>query len=163
MTPLSNTSAVATPKNTSCNSQVPAAGTAFGRYQVSIVNLEKAQVLMALYNYARNPMGSFLGSGSYGSHNPTPFYVPTSNFSIENSEKLMSLDEASSLVSQTLDLGNVRGRTISTDISGNVIDTSLYDRSNGKGCNGYSKHYKITRKKKSVIMLYGAIFPVTHR
>ncbi|WP_257296207.1 hypothetical protein [Endozoicomonas sp. YOMI1] len=133
MTPLSNSASGATPNIASYNSQVPAAGTAFGRYQVSIVNLEKAQVLMALYNYARNPMGSFLGSGSYGSHNPAPLYGPNKSFNIEDSEKLMSLDEASLLVSQTLDLHDVRGRTINTDISGNVIYTYLYDHSNGKG------------------------------
>lgn len=132
MTPLSNQAAGATPKNTSCDSQVPAAGTAFGGHKVSIVNLEKAQVLMALYNYARNPMSSYYIPS--GSHNPTPAYPPNMyTFKIKDSDKFMSLDEASSLVSKTLNLEYVRGRAIKTDISGNVIDTRRYDRDNGEG------------------------------
>ncbi len=87
---------------------------------------------MALYNYARNPMGSFYSPP--GSHNPTPAYPPNMyTFKIKDSDKFMSLDEASSLVSQLLNLGYVRGRAIKTNISGDVIDTRRYDRDNGEG------------------------------
>lgn len=130
MTPISNSASGAIPKNTSYNSQVPPAGTAFGNHQVSIVNLKKAQVLMSLYNYARNPMGCF----SSGSYNPTPVYAPNMfTLKIKDSGKLMSLSEAMPAVSQTLDFDYVRGRVIKTDISGSVIDTYLYDRNNGDG------------------------------
>lgn len=80
------------------------AGASLGAHKVSIVGLDKARVLMALYNHSL----------------PEGFEILK-----------MSIQRAREYTSRTLYFDYVDGRGIKTDISGDVADTWLYDRDNG--------------------------------
>ncbi len=91
-------------------------------YLIDISELDKAEVLVALYEYA-----DLYGNG---------FTNPRSN-------KSLSIKEAKKLIKQKLDwfkrslsscpwqFDVVNGRAIKTDISGDIINTWLYARENG--------------------------------
>lgn len=86
------------------------AGASLGNHKVSIAGLDKARVLVALYNHS----------------------IPE-GFEIFDPELLgnMTIRRAREYTSRTLDFDYVDGRVIKTDISGDVVDTWLYDRDNG--------------------------------
>lgn len=79
--------------------------------KLSLEGLNKAQVLVALYN-ASKPQG--LGRLHY---NPMP----------------MTEDQAAELLAQTTYFDYIAGRVMKTNLSGNVLDTWGYDRDNGDG------------------------------
>jgi len=79
--------------------------------KISIVGLDKAEVLAALYNAAR-PQG--LGFLHY---DPAP----------------MTHQEAEALLRQTTYFDYIKGRVLKVDLSGDEFDPSLYDRDNGQG------------------------------
>jgi len=78
--------------------------------KISLIGLDKAKVLAALYN-ASKPQGlGFL------------HYDP----------KLMTSKEAGILLKQTTDFDYVQGRIMKVDLSGDTFDPGLYDRDNGQ-------------------------------
>ena len=78
---------------------------------IDISKKDKAEVLAALYN-ASHPQG--LGILHY---DPTP----------------MSAHEAREFLAQTTYFDYLKGRVMKVDLSGDELDTWLYDRDNGEG------------------------------
>jgi hypothetical protein len=78
---------------------------------VSIIGLDKAKVLAALYNGARAQGAGFIH------YDPTP----------------MSEDEASKILQHQIDFDYLKGRVMKVDLSGDEIDPWGYDRDNGQG------------------------------
>jgi len=79
--------------------------------KISLIGLDKAEVLAALYN-ASKPQG--LGFRHYDS-------------------KPMTSKEAGILLKQTTNFDYVQGRIMKVDLSGDTFDPWLYDRDNGQG------------------------------
>ena len=79
--------------------------------KIDISRKDKAQVLAALYNASR-PIG--LGFLQY---DPTP----------------MTVEEARELLKQTTYFDYLKGRVMKVDLSGDELETRLYDRDNGDG------------------------------
>ncbi len=79
--------------------------------KIDISRKDKAQVLAALYN-ASHPLG--LGFLHY---DPTP----------------MTAEEARELLKQTTYFDYLKGRVMKVDLSGDELETWLYDRDNGDG------------------------------
>ena len=86
------------------------AGASLGNHKVSIAGLDKARVLVALYNHSIPQGFEIFGPEFLGN---------------------MTIRRARKYTSRTLDFDYVDGRVIKTDISGDVADTWLYDRDNG--------------------------------
>ncbi|MBA7541333.1 hypothetical protein ES705_33644 [subsurface metagenome] len=79
--------------------------------KISLIGLDKAEVLAALYN-ASKPQGmGFFHSDS----------------------KPMTSKEAGVLLKQTTDFDYVQGRIMKVNLSGDTFDPWLYDRDNGQG------------------------------
>lgn len=79
--------------------------------KIDISKKDKAEVLAALYNASR-PLG--LGFLHF---DPTP----------------MTVEEARELLSETTDFDYLKGRVMKVDLSGEELETWLYDRDNGEG------------------------------
>ena len=79
--------------------------------KINLAKKDKAEVLAALYNASR-PLG--LGFRHF---DPTP----------------MSTEEARELLSQGTYFDYVKGRVMKVDLSGDELETWLYDRDNGEG------------------------------
>ena len=79
--------------------------------KIDISKKDKAEVLAALYN-ASHPLG--LGFLQY---DPTP----------------MTVEEARKLLSETTYFDYLKGRVMKVDLSGEELETWLYDRDNGEG------------------------------
>ncbi|WP_257296677.1 hypothetical protein [Endozoicomonas sp. YOMI1] len=94
------------------NSPTSTSGASLGPHKVSIAGLDKAIVLMALFNTSK-PQGA-------------GFFAP-------RALKNMSIERAQQHTERNLhlDFDYVDGRVIKTNISGDVADTRLYDRDNG--------------------------------
>ncbi len=78
---------------------------------ISIAKKDKAEVLAALYN-ASKPLG--LGFRQF---DPKP----------------MSVEEARKLLERTTYFDYIKGRVMKVDLSGDELETWLYDRDNGDG------------------------------
>src|SRR4030042_6086600 len=78
---------------------------------ISLVGLNKAAVLAALYN-ASKPQGM-----GFLHYNPAP----------------MTVEEAEALLSEHSYFDYLGGRAIKVDLSGDYLDTWGYDRDNGQG------------------------------
>ena len=79
--------------------------------QIDISKKDKAEVLAALYN-ASHPLG--FGRLLY---DPNP----------------MSIEEARMFLQETMEFDYLKGRVMKIDLTGNLLETSLYDRDNGEG------------------------------
>ena len=79
--------------------------------KIDISKKDKAEVLQALYN-ASHPLG--LGFLQF---DPTP----------------MTKEEAIELLNQTTYFDYLKGRVMKVDLSGEELETRLYDRDNGEG------------------------------
>lgn len=79
--------------------------------ELNIKNLDKAQVLKALYDNAKPQCMGFLH------YQPEP----------------MSIEEAETLVKNNEYFDYVKGRVMKVDISGDTLRCTLYDRDNGDG------------------------------
>ena len=79
--------------------------------KVSLVGLDKADVLAALYN-ASNPQGM-----GFLHYDPKP----------------MTHEEAEALLKQNTDFDYLQGRIMKVDLSGDELDPWGYDRDNGQG------------------------------
>lgn len=79
--------------------------------KIDISKKDKAEVLAALYN-ASHPLG--LGMLHF---DPTP----------------MTTEEARELLSRTTYFDYLKGRVMKVDLSGEELETWLYDRDNGEG------------------------------
>jgi hypothetical protein len=79
--------------------------------EIDISRKDKAEVLAALYN-AAHPLG--LGILQF---DPTP----------------MTVGEARKILSRTTDFDYLKGRVMKVDLSGDKLETWLYDRDNGEG------------------------------
>lgn len=79
--------------------------------EIQIDNLNKAEVLAALYN-ASKPQGMGMMA-----------YDPT----------WMSIDEADTILCSTTNFDYLKGRVMKVNLSGNSFDPYLYDRDNGEG------------------------------
>ena len=111
MQPIQGTSSAGiTAPQEQTNSSTSNPGASLGPHKVSIAGLDKASVLMALFNNSK-PQG-------------LSFKAPRA---MEN----MSIERAKQYTEKTLDFDYVDGRVIKTNISGDVADTWLYDRDNG--------------------------------
>lgn len=94
--------------------------------KVNIAGLDKAELFAALYNHAK-PLG--MGILHY---NPEPLTK-------EGAEKLMGLGDDSSRMFPGMGRGRplyfdyVQGRPLKIDLSGDELDTWLYDRDQGQG------------------------------
>ncbi len=105
-----SSSGITTPQEQT-NSSTSNPSASLGPHKVSIAGLDKASVLMALFNHSQ-PLGlGFLNPRALGS---------------------MSIETAKQYTERTLNFDYVNGRVIKTDISGDVADTRLYDRDNGE-------------------------------
>lgn len=82
-----------------------------GDNMIDLKNLDKAKVLMALYNNAKVQGMGFLH------YTPTP----------------MTKDEAKELLSRQTYFDYVRGRVMKVDLSSDTLNPALYDRDNGQG------------------------------
>lgn len=78
---------------------------------ISLKGLNKAEVLAALYN-ASKPQGM-----GFLHYDPTP----------------MKTEEAESLLRRQTDFDYLKGRVMKIDLSGEELDSWLYDRDNGEG------------------------------
>lgn len=78
---------------------------------IDISNLDKAEVLSALYNAAKTQ-----GLGIF-QYNPTP----------------MSVDEARGELEKNTRFDYHKGRVMKVDLSGDTLNAFLYDRDNGEG------------------------------
>ncbi len=78
---------------------------------INIAKKDKAEVLAALYNAAK-PIG--LGIKHFN-------LMP------------MTVEEARSLLERTTNFDYIKGRVMKVDLSGNELETWLYDRDNGDG------------------------------
>lgn len=79
--------------------------------KISLIGLDKAKVLAALYNASKPQGRGFLHS------DPKP----------------MTSKEAGILLKQTTDFDYVQGRIMKVNLSGDTFDPWLYDRDNGQG------------------------------
>jgi hypothetical protein len=79
--------------------------------EINISELDKAEVLAALYN-ASKPLG-----------------MGMLQFEPEN----MTADEARKLLSQHTYFDYLKGRVMKIDLSGDILNTEMYDRDNGRG------------------------------
>ncbi|MBO9494107.1 hypothetical protein J7438_08410 [Thalassotalea sp. G20_0] len=113
MQPIQGTSSAAvTSPQEQTNSSTSNSGASLGPHKVSIAGLDKAIVLMALFNNSKPQ-----GNGAYA----------------PRALKNMSIERAQQHTERNLRLSfdYVDGRIIKTNISGDVADTRLYDRDNG--------------------------------
>ena len=78
---------------------------------ISLIGLEKTDVLMALYNAAQPQGMGFLH------YDPTP----------------LTPDEAKELLAQGDYFDYLRGRIMKVDLGGDTLDPRLFDRDNGEG------------------------------
>ncbi len=79
--------------------------------EIDISKMNKAEVLMKLYNAARP-----LGLGHL-------HYTPDD----------MTIEEAHELLKEQTYFDYLNGRVMKVDLSGDILDTWLYDRDNGPG------------------------------
>ena len=79
--------------------------------EISLIGLDKAEVLAALYNASKPQGRGFLH------YDPKP----------------MTSKEAGVLLKQTTDFDYLQGRVMKVDLSGDTFDPRLYDRDNGQG------------------------------
>lgn len=79
--------------------------------KISLVDLDKAEVLAALYN-ASSPQGM-----GFLHYDPTP----------------MTYEEAEVLLKQTTHFDYLKGRVMKVDLSGDELNPWSYDRDNGQG------------------------------
>ena len=80
---------------------------------MNISDLDKAEVLIALYNYARTQGMGFLTPD----HDPSP----------------MTKEQAETLLKEKTYFDYLKGRVMKIDLSGDKVRTDLYNRDNGKG------------------------------
>lgn len=79
--------------------------------KISLTGINKAHVLAALYNHSK-PLGM-----GFLHFDPTP----------------MSEQEAQAILKEQTQFDYLKGRVMKVDLSGEVLDASLYDRDNGEG------------------------------
>jgi len=79
--------------------------------EISLIGLDKAEVLAALYNASKSQ-----GLGSRH-HDPKP----------------ITSKEAEVVLKQTTNFDYLQGRVMKVDLSGDTFDPWLYDRDNGQG------------------------------
>jgi hypothetical protein len=80
--------------------------------EINIQNLNKADVLAVLYNASKHVGRSFLHP-----YNQDP----------------MTKQEAQILLSSKQSFDNIKGHILKIDLSGSILDTTLYNFYNGKG------------------------------
>jgi len=78
---------------------------------INLKGMDKAEVLAALYN-ASHPLGM-----GFLHYDPKP----------------MSVDEARELLKRQTYFDYLKGRVMKVDLSGDTLETWLYDRDNGQG------------------------------
>lgn len=93
------------PKNTGYHTKKVAS-------MINIKGMNKANVLQALFNHSKQQ-----GLGVLD----------------ESGRKSMSIDDAKSIVEQSLRFDYLRGRVLKVDISGDQFNEWCYDRDNGQG------------------------------
>ncbi|NGX48136.1 MAG: hypothetical protein K1000chlam3_01526 [Chlamydiae bacterium] len=116
---------------------------------IDVTGLNKATVLVALYNTAKPQGMGFLH------YDPTP----------------MALDEAKEILSQTTDFDYLKGRVMKVDLSEDTFDPWLFDRDNGEGAakrvidslrETNDPNNKTIQKKHSDNTYLSAIYTETH-